>query len=85
MSGDDHKTFTINIKKLIDSIIFVLQAEKRSLYVDMRDDDDTMDNWDEDKLKEVVEKKHGDDKSRPTTDIVRNLLCIFLETLVGLG
>ncbi|XP_026327949.1 zinc finger CCCH domain-containing protein 15 homolog [Hyposmocoma kahamanoa] len=46
------------------------KAEKRSLYVDMRDDDDTMDNWDEDKLKEVVEKKHGDDKSRPTTDII---------------
>ncbi|XP_052741870.1 zinc finger CCCH domain-containing protein 15 homolog [Bicyclus anynana] len=47
------------------------KAEKRSLYVDMRDDDeDTMDNWDEDKLKEVVEKKHGDDKQRPTTDII---------------
>lgn len=37
----------------------------------MRDDEDTMDNWDEDKLKEVVEKKHGEgDKQRPTTDIV---------------
>lgn len=37
----------------------------------MRDDDDNMDNWDEDKLKEVVEKKHGEgDKQRPTTDIV---------------
>ncbi|CAG5096405.1 Similar to CG8635: Zinc finger CCCH domain-containing protein 15 homolog (Drosophila melanogaster) [Cotesia congregata] len=38
------------------------KAEKRSLYCDMRDDDkeaDTMDKWDEDKLKEVVEKKHG--------------------------
>lgn len=38
----------------------------------MRDDDkedDTMDNWDEDKLKEVVEKKHGGG-NRPTTDIV---------------
>ncbi|XP_061714653.1 zinc finger CCCH domain-containing protein 15 homolog [Cydia pomonella] len=45
------------------------KAEKRSLYVDMRDDD-TMDNWDEEKLKEVVEKKHGDDKQRPTTDII---------------
>ncbi|KAG8042265.1 hypothetical protein G9C98_004899 [Cotesia typhae] len=35
------------------------KAEKRSLYCDMRDDDketDTMDKWDEDKLKEVVEK-----------------------------
>ncbi|XP_022113972.2 zinc finger CCCH domain-containing protein 15 homolog [Pieris rapae] len=47
------------------------RAEKRSLYVDMRDDDDNMDNWDEEKLKEVVEKKHGEgDKQRPTTDII---------------
>lgn len=48
------------------------KAEKRSLYCDMRDDDkeeDTMDKWDEDKLKEVVEKKHGGG-TRPTTDIV---------------
>lgn len=48
------------------------KAEKRSLYCDMRDDDkeeDTMDKWDEDKLKEVVEKKHGSG-TRPTTDIV---------------
>ncbi|XP_022904754.1 zinc finger CCCH domain-containing protein 15 homolog [Onthophagus taurus] len=48
------------------------KAEKRSLYVDMRDkdDDDTMENWDEDKLKEVIEKKHGKDKKMPTTDII---------------
>lgn len=49
------------------------KAEKRSLYCDMRDDDDketdTMDKWDEDKLKEVVEKKHGGG-TRPTTDII---------------
>lgn len=45
----------------------------------MRDDDDddedkerdTMDKWDEDKLKEVVEKKHGGTGgNKPTTDIV---------------
>ena len=30
---------------------------------------DTIDKWDEDKLKEVVEKKHGD-KNKPRTDIV---------------
>ena len=30
---------------------------------------DTIDKWDEDKLKEVVEKKHGD-KVKPKTDIV---------------
>lgn len=49
------------------------KAEKRSLYCDMRDDDkeaDTMDKWDEDKLKEVVEKKHGGGGPKPTTDII---------------
>ncbi|CAG7727200.1 unnamed protein product [Allacma fusca] len=50
------------------------KAEKRSLYCDMRDDEqggDTMDQWDEDKLKEVVEKKHGDtNKTKPQTDII---------------
>ncbi|XP_026463588.1 zinc finger CCCH domain-containing protein 15 homolog [Ctenocephalides felis] len=46
------------------------KAEKRSLYVDMRDED-TMENWDEEKLKEVVEKKHGEnEKKMPTTDII---------------
>ena len=30
---------------------------------------DTIDKWDEEKLKEVVEKKHGE-KSKPKTDIV---------------
>lgn len=49
------------------------KVEKRSLYVDMRDDDDendTMDNWDDGKLREVVDKKHGKEKRMPTTDIV---------------
>ncbi|XP_031620563.1 zinc finger CCCH domain-containing protein 15 homolog [Contarinia nasturtii] len=48
------------------------KVEKRSIYVDMRDDDenDTMDNWTDDKLKEVVEKKHGKEKRMPTTDII---------------
>lgn len=50
------------------------KAEKRSLYVDMRDGEDeneTMEFWDEDKLKEVVEKKHGEaEKKRPTTTII---------------
>ncbi|XP_046411049.1 zinc finger CCCH domain-containing protein 15 homolog [Neodiprion virginianus] len=51
------------------------KAEKRSLYCDMRDDGDdkegdTMDNWDEDKLKEVVEKKHAAGANKPTTDII---------------
>lgn len=48
------------------------KVEKRSLYVDMRDDDenDTMDNWDDGKLREVVDQKHGKEKRMPTTDIV---------------
>lgn len=48
------------------------KSEKRSLYVDERDmDKDDMSNWDNDKLQEVIEKKHGQsDKIRPTTDII---------------
>ncbi|XP_056635317.1 zinc finger CCCH domain-containing protein 15 homolog [Diorhabda carinulata] len=47
------------------------KAEKRSLYVDMRDDEEeTMENWDEAKLKEVIEKKHGEKGKMPTTDII---------------
>lgn len=44
------------------------------MYVDMRDDDpdDNMANWDDAKLKEVVDKKHSNEKKRPTTDIVSN-------------
>lgn len=45
------------------------KVEKRSIYVDMRDDDG-MENWDDDKLKEVVDTKHGNEKRRPTTDII---------------
>lgn len=41
------------------------------MYVDMRDDEEeTMENWDEDKLKDVIEKKHGKTGKMPTTDIV---------------
>lgn len=51
------------------------KAEKRSMYVDMRDDEnETMENWDEDKLKEVIEKKHGKSGKMPTTDIVSNFI-----------
>jgi len=47
------------------------KAEKRSVYCDMRDEDDTMENWDEEKLKEVVEKKHGEaERKMPPTDII---------------
>ncbi|XP_071451632.1 zinc finger CCCH domain-containing protein 15 homolog [Hetaerina americana] len=46
------------------------KAEKRSMYHDMRDSEETMEDWDEEKLKEVVEKKHAEDDKRPTTDII---------------
>ncbi|KAG8222445.1 hypothetical protein J437_LFUL002180 [Ladona fulva] len=47
------------------------KAEKRSMYHDNRDnEEETMEDWDEEKLKEVVEKKHAEDNKRPTTDII---------------
>ncbi|KAK6645552.1 hypothetical protein RUM43_001829 [Polyplax serrata] len=46
------------------------KVEKRSLYVDLRDDDN-MESWDEEKLQEVIGKKHGESNSRkPTTEII---------------
>lgn len=53
------------------------KAEKRSLYCDMREgEEDTMENWDDEKLKEVVMKKHGNEGNQglPKTDIVRALV-----------
>ncbi|XP_028662059.2 zinc finger CCCH domain-containing protein 15 [Erpetoichthys calabaricus] len=50
------------------------KGEKRSVYVDGRDEDlekDTMDKWDEKKLEEVVNKKHGEaEKKKAKTQIV---------------
>ncbi|XP_046886552.1 zinc finger CCCH domain-containing protein 15 [Hypomesus transpacificus] len=50
------------------------KCEKRSLYVDERDDElekDTMDTWDEKKLEEVINKKHGEaEKKKAKTQIV---------------
>uniref|UniRef100_A0A7E4V2T0 Zinc finger CCCH domain-containing protein 15 homolog n=1 Tax=Panagrellus redivivus TaxID=6233 RepID=A0A7E4V2T0_PANRE len=52
------------------------KTAKRNLYVDSRDlkkeEGETNENWDEDQLKDVAEKKHGDmDRKRPNqTDIV---------------
>ncbi|XP_046859079.1 zinc finger CCCH domain-containing protein 15-like [Xenia sp. Carnegie-2017] len=49
------------------------KGEKRSLYVDSRDEElkqDTMDTWDQQKLEEVVKKKHGEKEKKNTTDIV---------------
>ncbi|XP_076017938.1 zinc finger CCCH domain-containing protein 15 [Genypterus blacodes] len=50
------------------------KCEKRSMYVDERDEElekDTMENWDEKKLEEVVNKKHGEaEKKKSKTHIV---------------
>nr|CAG4646526.1 EOG090X0C5B [Macrothrix elegans] len=49
------------------------KTEKRSLYCDMRDDQpETSEDWDDDKLKEVVEKKHAeaDKKKNCRTEII---------------
>jgi hypothetical protein len=49
------------------------KTEKRSIYCDLREVEDggeTMDSWTEDKLKEVVDKKHGMEKIMPSTTIV---------------
>lgn len=48
------------------------KGAKRNMY-DEELEKDTMDNWDDDKLKEVVEKKHGNErkqKQKQKTDIV---------------
>ncbi|NP_001086961.1 zinc finger CCCH domain-containing protein 15 [Xenopus laevis] len=58
------------------------KCEKRSVYVDGRDDElekDTMENWDEKKLEEVVNKKHGEaEKIKAKTQIVCKF---FLEAI----
>lgn len=58
------------------------KAEKRSLYCDVRDDqaEGTSEDWDEEKLKEVVEKKHAEaDKKKTKTDIVRIVNSVFIQ------
>lgn len=42
---------------------------------------DTIDKWDEDKLKEVVEKKHGG-KVKPKTDIVSRWVQAVYDTIM---
>ena len=49
------------------------KSEKRSMYVDIRDEEDahgdTMESWDEDHLRSVVARKHGKEgQSKPKTD-----------------
>ncbi|XP_012689502.1 zinc finger CCCH domain-containing protein 15 isoform X2 [Clupea harengus] len=57
------------------------KCEKRSLYVDERDDElekDTMDMWDEKKLEEVVAMKHGEAEKKAQAGkekIVTQIVC----------
>jgi len=59
------------------------KGEKRSMYDDQRDegDNDTMENWDEATLEEVINKKHAEsDKNKPKTDIICKYFIDALET-----
>ncbi|KAL0961668.1 hypothetical protein UPYG_G00352820 [Umbra pygmaea] len=54
------------------------KCEKRSLYVDKRDDElekDTMDNWDEKKLEEVVNQKHGEAEKKKAQSSKTQIVC----------
>lgn len=49
------------------------KSEKRSMYVDMREEVDsqgeTMESWDENQLRSVVDRKHGkEEQTKPKTD-----------------
>jgi len=55
------------------------KAAKRNLYADAEDEeDDNMDDWDADKLEEVISKKHGNEKAN-ATDILK------MADMVGFG
>ncbi|KFD47334.1 hypothetical protein M513_11792 [Trichuris suis] len=57
------------------------KAVKRSIYVDRRDmQNDNIDNWDEETLKEVLKKKHGEaDKNKSATTIICKFFLQALE------
>jgi hypothetical protein len=47
------------------------KAEKRNIFCDVRENEDNIDEWDEDKLLDVVDKKHAEgDKLKPRTAII---------------
>ena len=45
------------------------KSAKRNLYADEKEKDENMEDWDDDKLADVVNKKHGAEKTNQT-DIV---------------
>jgi len=57
------------------------KAEKRSAYDDAREkEEETIDDWDLDTLNEAINKKHGNEKARPTTDIICKFFLDALES-----
>lgn len=62
------------------------KTEKRSVYVDVRDVDgegETMENWDETKLKDVIDKKHAAEKVNATTIICKYFIEAVEKSLYG--
>ena len=61
------------------------KSAKRSLYTDVDKDkeNDNMEDWDDEKLAEVIGKKHGAEKTNETA-IVRNVL-LFSYLYRGVG
>ncbi|CAO1309968.1 unnamed protein product [Diamesa serratosioi] len=60
------------------------KAEKRSVYADVRDgQEETMEDWDEDKLKEVVNQKHAAEKTNSTTIICKFFIEAVEKSLYG--
>lgn len=61
------------------------KSEKRSLYTDERDEKESMENWDQATLEDVVNKKHGaSNKAKPKTDIVcKHFLAAIEKNLYG--
>ena len=54
------------------------KSAKRNIYADAREkEDDNMEDWDDDKLADVVNKKHGAEKTNQT-DIVRHFSVYIL-------
>jgi len=50
------------------------KAAKKNLYEDVRDTEENMDDWDDDKLADVVSKKHGTEKTNQTAIICKHFL-----------
>lgn len=50
------------------------KAVKRNVYEEVKDDEENMEDWDEDKLAEVVSKKHGAEKTNQTDIICKYFL-----------